>query len=289
MDHAIQERVRDCFSLLNDPPSQLIYSGQVYYNITGDYTYIAKMLRTLFLQHRSCIRSDKLTDAFTHCLDDLDQLRPLKRFVVDHDYMFFDPSVVRLGEEEVFIDCGAMDMSTSLEFAYRTKDSYKRIVALEPDPICQEICQDNLVFFSRKKRDCVCLLDCGAADVDGTLPFRRSVEPGGSCIVERSEENIPVKKIDDIPECADATFIKIHIEGRELEALKGARETIARERPTVAVSCYHNLEELLTVPFLLKQLCPDYRLYMRHYSTGTSESVLYAVPPERDATDSLDA
>lgn len=285
MDHAIQERVRDCFSLLMDPPSQLIYSGQVYYNITGDYTYIAKMLHALFYQHRSSILSDKLADTFAHCRDDLDQMRPLKRFVVDHDHMFFDPSLVKLGDDEVFIDCGAMDMSTSLEFAYRTKDCYKRIVALEPDPVCQEICQDNLLFFSRKKRDCVHLLDCGAADIDGTLPFRRSVEPGGSCIVEKSEENVPVKKIDAIPGCVDATFIKIHIEGRELQALRGARETIARSRPTVAVSCYHNLEELLEIPLLLKQLCPDCRLYMRHYSTGTSESVLYAVPPERAAAE----
>jgi FkbM family methyltransferase len=277
MDNEIQERVKSCFSLMSDIPSKIIYSGQVYYNITGDYAYIAKMLRPLFLEFREYIKSQNLIETFAHCLEDLNNLRPLKSFIVDHDNMFFDPGLITTGKNEVFIDCGALDMSTSLEFAYNSKDTYKKIVAFEPDPICQEVCQDNLMFFSKDKRDNVKLFDFGVSDYNGNAPFERSSVFGNSRVIEESEENIKVKKIDDIEECADATFIKIHVEGTEFNVLKGAEKTIKRNRPTIAASCYHNINELLDIPIFLKQLVPDYDLYMRHYSTGTSESVLYAI------------
>ena len=55
-NYRIQGRVRNCSALMQDMPSKLIYLGQVYYNITGDYAHIAKMLRSLYLEHRECIR-----------------------------------------------------------------------------------------------------------------------------------------------------------------------------------------------------------------------------------------
>lgn len=168
-------------------------------------------------------------------------------------------------------------MSTSLEFAYHSKDTYKKIVAFEPDPVCNEICKDNLSFFSKAKRDNVKLFHFGVSDFSGTAPFERSYHLGNSRIVEKSEEKIQVKKIDDISECADATFLKIHVEGAEFNALIGAEKTIAKNKPAIAVSCYHNATQLLEIPIFLKNLVPEYNLYMRHYSTGTSESVLYAV------------
>lgn len=283
MDHAISERIQSCISLMSDMPSKTVYSGQVYYNITGEYAYIAKMLRTLFSEQRGCIVSQTLRDTFASCLDDLNNLRPLKRFKVDHDNMFFDPQLIALRENEVFVDCGAMDMSTSLEFAYNSGDTYQKIVAIEPDPVCQEICQDNILFFSKHKREAIKLLDCGAAGYNGVAPFARSAQLGNSRIVEKSEESIPVKKIDDMEACADVTFLKIHVEGGELGAIQGAQQTIRRNKPTIAVSCYHNSSGLLEIPILLKQLVPSYSLYMRHYSTGTTESVLYAIDAAKAA------
>ena len=281
MNSNFTQKANICSEMLEDAPSRVIYFGQVNYNITGEYQHIAKMLRSLLTEHPGCISSQRLRAAFDACADDIRQMRPAKRFVVDHDSMFFEPGIIEVGQNEVFVDCGAMDMSTSLEFAYHSGDTYKRIVAFEPDPICYEICEDNLLFFPKEKRDCVKILNVGAHDTDGMLPFQRTAEIGNSRIVEKSEENIPVRKIDDVPECADATFLKIHTEGTELNVLAGAEKTILRNRPKIAVSCYHNITELVEIPAYLKKLCPDYRLFMRHYSTGTTESVLYAVCPGR--------
>lgn len=281
MNNEIEKQVKHGLSLMADLPSQVIYSGQAYYNITGDYAHIAKMLRTLFLEHPDSISSSRLLDTFASCLDDLNALRPVKKFRVDHDNMFFEPSLFSLRENEVFVDCGAMDMSTSIEFAYQSGDRFRRIVAFEPDPVCHEACQDNLLFFSKEKRDAIKLFGCGLSDHEGSVPFERSFVLGNSRIVEKSEESILVKKMDDIEECQDATFIKIHVEGAALSVLRGAEKIICDNRPLLAISCYHNLTELLEIPAYLSALSLGYRFYMRHYSTGTSESVLYAMQDSR--------
>lgn len=278
MNHSIEAQIRSCFSQFEDIPSRIIYSGQVYYNITGDYTYIGKMLLSLFTEHRSCFSSPKLTDVFEREFSELCAFQPLQHFRVDRDNMYFDRQLIPVRDQEAFLDCGAFDLSSSLEFAYFTGNSFKKIVAFEPDPVCFEIAQDNLAFFSKEKHEQIHLFSCGVSDCNDSLPFQRSAALGNSKITRHSGESIKVRRIDDIPECQDATFIKLHVEGHELQALSGAKDLIKRRHPILAISCCHSLEELVKIPVWLKQLIPEYRLYMRHYSTGTSESVLYAIP-----------
>jgi len=73
------------------------------------------------------------------------------------------------------------------------------------------------------------------------------------------------------------TLIKMDIEGAELGALRGARQTISQCRPRLAVTIYHSLEDFLGIPPLVKELCFEYRLYLRIHRPYTEEFVLYAV------------
>lgn len=67
------------------------------------------------------------------------------------------------------------------------------------------------------------------------------------------------------------------IEGSELEALKGSREIIKRCRPKLEICVYHKKEDLVEIPAFIKELVPEYKLYVRHYSNNAGETVLYAV------------
>ena len=74
-------------------------------------------------------------------------------------------------------------------------------------------------------------------------------------------------------ECPDAVlsgsrvdYIKYDVEGAEREALLGSAETIKTFRPRLLVSLYHRSEDLYELPLLLRQLCPDYRMYLRRFA-----------------------
>ena len=73
------------------------------------------------------------------------------------------------------------------------------------------------------------------------------------------------------------TFIKMDIEGAELEALKGSSKIIKKYMPKLAISLYHKKDDILEIPLYIKELVPEYKLYIRHYSNAGVETVLYAV------------
>lgn len=273
--------VNENLSIMEDDVSRLIFLSQVYYNITRDYSYIAKMLYGLWHDYRESITSEKFKKVLELNLSEIENMKPVSHFSVDNENMFFDSAIISLQNDEVFCDCGALEMATSLEFVFRVQDSFNKIYAFEPDPVCCQMCSDNLQMFDPKIRDRVFFYDFGLDEINGTRSFEHAAVPGNSKISENGEAVIRVKKLDSLPECQDITFLKIHTEGTELSVIKGAAELIKKNKPTIAVSLYHNLKELINVPILLHGLVPEYRFFMRHYSLGTSESILYAVRKER--------
>ncbi|BBO66730.1 hypothetical protein DSCA_06600 [Desulfosarcina alkanivorans] len=77
-------------------------------------------------------------------------------------------------------------------------------------------------------------------------------------------------------------FIKMDIEGAEMQALKGAQETIDRYRPSMAVCIYHKLSDFYDIPKFIHQF-GGYHFRIGHYHPEFAETVLYAIP-ERHKT-----
>jgi hypothetical protein len=74
------------------------------------------------------------------------------------------------------------------------------------------------------------------------------------------------------------TFIKADIEGAEMEMLKGAKETILKNKPKLAICIYHSDEDMLQIAEWIHNIVPEYKLYVRmhgKYPAGY-ETVLYA-------------
>jgi hypothetical protein len=74
------------------------------------------------------------------------------------------------------------------------------------------------------------------------------------------------------------TFIKMDLEGWELPALSGSREHILRDRPKLAIAVYHRPSDFWGVFEFVTGLRPDDRVYLRHYTEGWSETVMFFVP-----------
>ena len=63
-------------------------------------------------------------------------------------------------------------------------------------------------------------------------------------------------------------FIKLDIEGSELDTLKGAVLSITRWKPRLAISAYHMATDIFTIAQFLKKIRPDYEFAFRHYPTS---------------------
>ncbi len=74
-------------------------------------------------------------------------------------------------------------------------------------------------------------------------------------------------------------MIKMDIEGAEPEALCGAEKIIRRHAPVLAISVYHQVDHLWTIPLWISKACPGYSFFLRHHSDFAGETVCYAVPP----------
>ena len=60
--------------------------------------------------------------------------------------------------------------------------------------------------------------------------------------------------------------------------LRGALGTIARLRPRLALSVYHKPDDLWRIPEVVDRAGVDYDLYLRHYTEGIDETVMFFIP-----------
>ena len=60
-------------------------------------------------------------------------------------------------------------------------------------------------------------------------------------------------------------FIKMDVEGAELDVLRGAADTIARFKPILALSAYHKFDDLWTLMNFVKSVRSDYEFALRQY------------------------
>ena len=71
-------------------------------------------------------------------------------------------------------------------------------------------------------------------------------------------------------------FIKMDIESAEPYALKGAVETIKRDKPVLAIAIYHSLSDFVSIPQYIHSLGLGYKFYLGHYTIHEEETVIFA-------------
>jgi FkbM family methyltransferase len=96
-----------------------------------------------------------------------------------------------------------------------------------------------------------------------------------------TNQAVPLRSIDNMVhtnELPKMNFIKLDVEGAELESLRGARESIRRFKPKLAVSLYHKPNDLFEIVGFVKEHFPFYSMYIDHYTIHGEETVLYCKP-----------
>lgn len=198
-----------------------------------------------------------------------------KEFVKSEQYFneFTRPAVC--DGKGVYVDCGAYIGDTVERFVRFVNGKYQKVFALEPSEKCFSKLK-NLV--ESKGYDNISCLKCGAWKAKSHLSFSLGGTESG-VIIEGGADSINVDTIDNIVGDGHVSLIKMDIEGSELSALNGAIEILNNSRPTLALSAYHRKEDLITLPWFIKNTYKNCKFYLRkHHCYDLLELVLYVIP-----------
>jgi hypothetical protein len=103
----------------------------------------------------------------------------------------------------------------------------------------------------------------------------------GSAIGEDGDLDVECVALDEVLHNEAPSYIKMDIEGAELDALAGSRRLIAGQSPVLAICSYHRQSDLWRIPLLIHSYNPDYRFYLRQHLIEGWDVVCYAVPRRR--------
>jgi len=195
----------------------------------------------------------------------------------EKDFQYF-PRFVRefFKEKNIhFADLGAYKGETVAILLYLFGENVKTLTVFEPvkenleilKGVLKEITLNGLVSYLYP------------AGVWKETTIKRIKLLGPSTFVN-DEEGIPAPlvSLDDTLIGSPVNFLKMDIEGSELDALKGGVEFINKNKPLMAISVYHHPEDLWEIPFFIKENFPFYRFYLRLHGHMLNEIVLYCIP-----------
>lgn len=172
---------------------------------------------------------------------------------VDEPYESF----LKFSENERFLDLGAYNGDTVLDFVHRV-NKYDKIIAVEPDSKTFK----KLLKNTENIKNTECKNLCISSFV-GEAPF--GMKHGRNSKAFTGDVLAKFVTIDHIVGDRGVSYIKMDIEGEELNAILGAEHTIKHFSPKMLISCYHRTEDILTLPKAVFDIKKDYKLYMRHF------------------------
>lgn len=186
---------------------------------------------------------------------------------------YFDPSLIKLAKNEVFVDGGGFDGDTVKKFIKVSRGDFGSIHTFEPD----KKSQNKIKLFLEKENDKrIKLHPFGLSNKNKTAFFSNS-GTAGSKISNESEHKIKLVSLDRYLYNQKPTLIKFDIEGSETKAILGMKKIMKDFKPKLVICLYHKPADLWKIPLLLKKVNPQYKIFIRHYTLTQHDTVCYAI------------
>lgn len=195
---------------------------------------------------------------------------------------YFPDDLFDLLPDEKFIDCGAFDGVTVRHFLKRQKEYSGKTVAYEPDPSNFGLLKQYISELPTGVSTNIIPLPYAVGAKHETVHFDANGTMG-SAISKNGKIQVECVTLDEnLNELqVRPTYIKMDIEGSELQALSGATYLVQREMPILAICSYHCYDDLWRIPLYIHSLSSDYRLFLRPHEIEGWQLVCYAVPSGR--------
>lgn len=221
------------------------------------------------------LRQSLFDDHSRQVLDDIVNYRLtgdygfMKSYTFRPEDQYFE-DFLYLGPRQIFVDAGGFDGDTTELFCERYPD-YEKVWFFEPSPTNHKKAQSRLSRFRSIE-----FIELGLSDSVGKIAFNPNDGPSSS-ISENGSFQIDITTLDQKVK-GKVTFIKMDLEGWEKKALEGSKRHIIEDYPRLAISVYHNSSDFWRIFDFVFNLRQDYDIFLRHYTEGWSETVMYFVP-----------
>lgn len=186
---------------------------------------------------------------------------------------YFEPSIIKLTNDEVFVDGGGYTGDTSLDFIRNADNKYRHIYCFEPD-----LDNYNMAVANLRQYKGVTVINQGLWSKPDNLSFSAGhstmsqLDSVGNTIVPVTSLDSYFDKNQNLP-----TLIKLDIQGAEKEALTGSQKIIREGCPKLVICVYHKIEDIYQIPRLIAEYAQYNTYSLRHYSYNTHETVLYVL------------
>ncbi len=291
--HRTRAGLYEAYSMLSDEKSKKLFLHLVLYRLAGhlsvripvDFDERGEEFQA-YRQLERGIESTLDTSGMFGKLKHYDFELKGERYVIDclglkyslfRRQYFYDHGGIAIRPEpgDHVVDGGACMGDSTLAFS-NAVGRKGRVYAFDPVFEHLAILRHNQGQFPHKN---VSIMPFGLSDQEVLCdPIRvNQYSPGFSS----AGQQVPLRTIDSLVKSGEITgldFIKLDVEGFELNVLKGAVESIRRFRPKLAISLYHKPDDLFEIPIFVRERFPFYGLRLGHYTIHAEETVLYCAP-----------
>lgn len=193
---------------------------------------------------------------------------------------YYPADIIQLSGREAFVDVGAYNGDTLLDFIKKTNNQFDSIFAFELDKKNFKEMESAVDKLAAPTKNKIKLYNSGLLDEARDVTY----EKGGSGtqstfinVINAANDCGKTVRLSDVLKNEKVTFIKMDIEGSEVKALSGAEEIIKKQKPKLAICVYHKPEHLWEVPLYIKKIVPEYKIFIRHHTPLEYETVCYAL------------
>ena len=200
------------------------------------------------------------------------------------EQQYMPEGIIQLHARDVIVDCGAYCGDT-LEFFLEKGVKFEKYIAYELDTINYEKLIKYIDTLETEMKDKIEVYNMAVGNENKEVvyyskEFSSFILKGILSKKIEDKDNIKIAKhiiLDQHIEGTKISYIKMDIEGAEMDALRGAVNIIKKYTPMCAICVYHLATDLWELPLFLHELNNNYKLVLRHHSRGYYDTVCYAV------------
>ena len=268
----IEDYIR-LFYMLEDEESKWVFLRLLEFEIgmtlVGDGAWDMLSLYPSDIWRGLCKKAENIP----HVNDDY-MLDRVETFILE-GYNYKDICCASIGD--IVFDCGTFTGNTVKYFSERVGEK-GRVYAFEPMPESYAKLRDNMKDIGVSN---AVLENMAISDGTKILHFTNDSNPASKAVNDENGIQVNAISIDDYCKknsINKVDFIKMDIEGSEMEALDGCKWVCKEFCPKLAICIYHKWSDFIDIPKKILQLNNNYVFYIKHNSNQFNETVLFAYP-----------